>query len=109
MARTQRPPRDAIQNVDDESASLVNGNTIVEFSRDKITNDPDDDITLDVCRYVLFAWGDNVNVGAQEIRNHGSSRRNVSETLLCFPSESLCPERCKENNISVKPHAFVLQ
>jgi len=94
---TQPLPQDVIQNVDNGLASFASGNTIVEFSRDKITNDPDDDITLDVCRYVLFAWGDNVNFGTREIR-FDENRTNISETLLCFPSETLCPERCKEKN-----------
>ena len=95
VARTQ-PSQDTIQNIDDASASFMDGNTVVEFSRDKVTNDADQDITIDVCRFVLFAWGDGVNVSAQEIQYHGTDRRNVSETLICFPSEILCPERCKQ-------------
>lgn len=94
VARAQ-PLQDTIQNIDDASASFIDGNTIVEFSREKVTNDTDQDITIDVCRYVLFAWGDSVNFGTQEIQYHGTNRRNVSETLICFPSEILCPEQCE--------------
>ena len=92
----QQPPRDTIRNVDDASASFIDGNTIVEFSREKITNDPVNDTTLDVCRFVLSAYGDGVNVATREIQYHGTNRRSASETLICFPSEVLCPEKCKE-------------
>ena len=95
VGRTQ-PTQDTIQNINDASASFVNGKTIVEFTRNKVTNDIDQDIKIDVCRFVLFAWGNDVNFGTREIQYHGNNRRNVSETLICFPSEILCPEQCKK-------------
>ena len=70
--------------------------TIIQFSRDMLTNDVTQDLDLSICRYLLFAWGDRVNVKMQEIQYHGSSNRAVSDTPVCFPSAGVCPEKCKE-------------
>ena len=72
------------------------GVTIIQFSRDMLTNDVTQDLDLSICRYLLFAWGDRVNVKMQEIQYHGSSNRAVSDTPVCFPSAGVCPEKCKE-------------
>ena len=77
------PSQDPVQNVDRAFASFVDGITIVQFSRNKITGDSNKDLTLNVCRFLLFAWNGNQN-------------RASTDTLICFPSQSLCPERCKK-------------
>ena len=87
-----------MQNFDNPSASFVDGVTAVQFSRDKVTGDSEDDLSLSVCRYLLYAWGGNVNIVTGVIQFHGSQNQAVSETLLCFPAPSLCPERCKKLN-----------
>ena len=89
-----QPPRDVIQNVNDGSASFVDGITTVEFSRDKVTGDSEDDLSLNVCRYLLYAWSGDANINTGVIQFHGTQNQGVSDTLLCFPSSSLCPERC---------------
>ena len=90
------PPRDPIQNVDNFSASFMEGVTIVQFSRDKITGDSDRDLTLSVCRFLLYAWSGNADIDTGVIQYHGNQNRISSDTLICFPSSSLCPERCKK-------------
>ena len=92
----EQPPRDPIQNVDNTSASFERGVTTVQFSRDKITGDSDRDLTLSVCRFLLYAWSGNADIDTGVIQYHGIQNRAVSETLICFPSPSLCPERCKK-------------
>ena len=101
-----QPPRDAIQNINSGSASFVNGITTVEFSRNKVTNDSEDDLSLNVCRYLLYAWSGDANINTGVIQFHGTQNQGVSETLLCFPSSSLCPERCKKLNTASIPNYY---
>ena len=84
-----------MQSVDNIFASFVNGVTTVQFSRNKITEDSNEDLTLSVCRFLLFANG-NVDINTGVIQYHGHQNRAFSDTLICFPSLSLCPERCKK-------------
>ena len=90
------PPQDSVQNIDSTSASFVDGVTTVQFSRDKITNDSDKDLSLSMCHFLLFAWSGNANISSGVIQFHGSQNQAISDTLVCFPSPSLCPERCKK-------------
>ena len=85
-----------MQNVDNVSALFVEGVTTVQFSRDKITGDSDRDLSLSVCRFLLFAWSGNANIDTRVIQYHGVQNRTFSDTLICFPTSSLCPERCKK-------------
>ena len=85
-----------MQNVNNTFASLVDGVTTVRFSRDKVTGDSEDDLSLSVCRYLLYAWGGNANILTEVIQIHDSQNTAVSDTLLCFPAPSLCPERCEK-------------
>ena len=85
-----------MQSVDNIFASFVNGVTTVQFSRNKITGDSNKDLTLSVCRFLLFAWNGNVDINTGVIQYHGHQNRAFSDTLICFPSLSLCPERCKK-------------
>jgi len=90
------PPRDSVQNVDNTFASFVNGITTVQFSRNKITGDVDGDLSLSVCRFLLFAWGGDANINTGVIQYHGIQNQASTDTLICFPSPSVCPERCKK-------------
>ena len=90
------PRIDAIQNVDNGSASFEDGVMTVRFSRARDTGDLREDISLSTCVFFLFAWGGDVNVATSQIEYHGRSRRKVSESLICIPtSTSFCPEFCK--------------
>lgn len=97
-----QPPRDTIQNVDNSSASFVNGITTVTFSREKITNDRSQDIQINRCLYFLYAWSGNANINTGNIQFHGTRNQDVSDALICLPSASFCPERCKNNNANIK-------
>ena len=86
------PPRDPIQNVDNAMASFEDGVTTVSFSRLRDTGDKDD-ISLNNCVHFLYAWGGAVsNINAGQIEYHGATRRFVSDSLECIPSD--CPNRC---------------
>jgi len=102
------PVIDTVQNIDDASASFANGMTTVTFSRDKITNDIQQDVTLDQCRYFLYEWGGNVNINSRVIDSQGSSF-DASTELLCFPSATVCPEKCMQyEHINSDFHACIL-
>ena len=85
-----------MQNVNNTSVSFVDGVTTVQFSRDKITGDSDRDLNLTVCRFLLFAWSGSADIDTGVIQYHGNQNRAFSDTLICFPSSSVCPERCKK-------------
>ena len=85
-----------MQNVDSTFASFVDGITTLQFSRDKITGDSNRDLTLSVCRFLLFAWNGNANIHTGVIQYHRDQNRTSTDILICFPSQSLCPERCKK-------------
>ena len=89
------PQKDAVQNIYNISAAKIDGVTTIEFVRDKTTNDSNGDINLNTCRFVLFAWGDNVDINTGTIQYHGMAQRNASDTLICFPSAAFCPIKCK--------------
>lgn len=89
------PHKDTMQNIYNISATKIDEVTTMEFVRDKTTNDSDGDVNLNACRFVLFAWGDNVDIDTETIEYHGMTQRNVSDTLICFPSAAFCPIKCK--------------
>ena len=70
----------------------------MSFSRDKITNDPNQDFRINRCLYFIFAWSGNADINTGVIQYHGGQHRFVSDTLICIPSASFCPGRCKKNN-----------
>ena len=74
----------------------MNGITTVQFSRNKVTGDVNRDLSLSVCRFLLFAWSGDVNINTGVIQYHGIQNRAFTDTLICFPSPSICPERCKK-------------
>ena len=93
-AQRSLPEKDAMQNIHNVSATIVNGVTTINFVRDKITNDSDGDLNLDACRFILFAWGDNVDFNTGVIQYHGVNQRSASNELICFPSATFCPKKC---------------
>ena len=95
MELTTPPPRDAIQNVEDTSASFDNGVTTVRFSRVRDTGDVND-FSLSDCIFFLYASGEVFNITTGAIAYHGLNRRFVSDSLVCIPiSQTFCPKRCK--------------
>ena len=93
--------RDAKQNIENRSVLFNNGITTVMFSRLRNTGD-ENDFSLDVCRYFLFAWGDVIDIKTGEIDGHGMGQHFLSDELICLPtSTSLCPKICELIHISV--------
>ena len=67
----------------------------MRFSRQKETGDTND-FALKDCVFFLFAWGGAVtNFSTGQIEYHGFNRRFISDSLICLPSSSFCPERGK--------------
>ena len=74
----------------------------MRFSRQRDTGD-EDDFSLSVCRYFLFAFGEVIDIRMGEIDIGQRSPSDVVikqrfdvEEPICIPtSSSLCPEVCK--------------
>ena len=83
------PPVDEQQDIEMTAITTENGVTTVRFRRQRDTGDSMDDLTLDVCRYFLYAWG-----GTFDTNNPSSlgrhSHREASPYQVCIPPATIC-------------------
>ena len=84
------PPIDASQDITSASASLVDGVTTITFNRPRDSGDSSNDITLNVCRFFLFAFGGPVNFATQTAGYHGNMNRVASAERICIPTFAEC-------------------
>jgi len=84
-----QPPVDSSQDIMNAVATLENGFTTVTFTRPRSSSDPND-IPLDQCRYLLYAYGSTVNVATRNISYHGTAR-GILENSFCLPPPDVCP------------------
>ena len=86
------PPIDGIQNIGRASAEHVDGVTTITFNRPR--NSSDDlvnDISLDPCRFFLFAFGGPVSTPPSVgYHGFGSTRRAPSAERICIPTFREC-------------------
>lgn len=85
------PPIDASQDISNTSASIQDGITTINFIR-PLTSMDSNDLSLNVCRYFLYAYGGSVIYisGNLNIIGYHSSRGVISE-MICLPSPAECP------------------
>ena len=83
------PPVDPNQDITDAVASLQNGVTTINFTRPRNSGDSND-ISLDQCRFLLYAYGSSASVAAGTITYHGNNRGTLTERF-CPPSAEDCP------------------
>ena len=81
------PPIDASQDLTAASASRTDGVTTVIFNRPRNSGDGND-ISLDVCRFFLFAFGP-ATVATGDIFYHGANRF-ISPGRICIPTFAEC-------------------
>ncbi len=90
---TQRaePPVDASQDITSASASHVNGVTTISFNRPRDSGDSND-ISLDVCRFFLFAFNGPINFATGSAGYHGLGTmfRAPSAERICIPTSAQC-------------------
>ena len=84
-----QPATDASQDITNTAASHANGVTTMQFTRPRISSDTND-ISLDVCRFLLYAWSGSANTVTQAIGYHFANRGATAERV-CFPSATDCP------------------
>ena len=90
FASARAPPSiDASQDITVSLASHMDGNTTVIFNRPRNSGDSND-ISLDACRFFLFAFGGPANIDTQEVAYHGFNRRFVSPERICLPTFAQC-------------------
>ena len=104
-----QPPIDASQDITDISASHVSGVTTVTFIRPRNSGDSND-ISLDVCRFFLFAFGGTVfNFDTQDVGYHGLNRRLISPERICIPTFAECSGKlaCVEVKVIDRTYQFL--
>ena len=89
FASARAPPSiDVSQDITVSLASHMDGNTTIIFNRPRNSGDSND-ISLDVCRFFLFAFGP-ANFDTQEVFYHDFNRRFVSPERICVPTFAQC-------------------
>ena len=87
------PPIDASQDIRNASAERVGGVTTITFNRPRNSCDIND-ISLDPCRFFLFAYGGRaVFFAAPPVaiyHEFGSTRRAASAERICIPTFTEC-------------------
>ena len=83
------PPVDPSQDITDAVASFENGVTTINFTRPRNSGDPND-LSLDQCRYLLYAYGPTASVVNATLSYHGSDRGTLTERFF-VPSAEDCP------------------
>lgn len=76
-----------MQNLYNREVEVENGTTTISFKRLVVTNDEESDISLDECRYVLWAYGGDVTsygTDGQEGVFRGHSDRGVFSDKICL-------------------------
>ena len=94
------PPIDDSQDITVLLASHTDGNTTIIFNRPRNSGDSND-ISLDVCRFFLFAFGGPANFDTQEVGYHGFTRRFVSPERICIPTFAECSGKSNYMHTSI--------
>ena len=85
------PPIDASQDISNISASIQDGVTTINFVRPLASTDSDD-LSLDVCRFFLYAYSGSVIYGNPNVISyHGFTNRGATSEMICLPSPAECP------------------
>ena len=88
------PPLDDSQDITDAVAMLSDGVTVITFTRPRNSGDSRD-ISLDECRFLLFAWGGSVTYGTPNLFSYHTGGRTSTPETVCFPSATVCPGKPK--------------
>ena len=87
------PPIDASQDIRDASAEHVDGVTTITFNRLRDSGDSKD-ISLDECRFFLFAFGGQANfldmLPTITYHGFGEKRRAATAKRICIPTFAEC-------------------
>ena len=84
-----QPSVDPSQDIADTVASFQNGFTTINFTRPRNSGDTND-ISLDQCRFLLYAYGSSAIVATSTIVYHQNNRGLLTERF-CLPSAKDCP------------------
>ena len=83
------PPVDSSQDITNAVARVENGVITMNFTRPRNSGDSAD-ISLDQCRFLLYAYGSSPSISSRTITYHGNTR-GVLSTSFCIPSSNICP------------------
>ena len=99
----RNPEVDTVSNIEDYSASHVNGITTISFRRPRISNDTNNDRSLNTLFYILCAWSGTADTITRTVSYHGSTNRGVSSVQYLLPSADLCSQ-----GILINPYAHIM-
>ena len=85
------PPIDAVDHLTQTAVFVSDGDIVIQFTRPR-DSESTDDISLDQCRFLLFAFSGTFNIGANTIGYHGITNRVASSEVVCFPNDITCPD-----------------
>ena len=103
MPDVRNPEVDTVSNIEDYSASHVNGITTISFRRPRISNDTNNDRSLNTLFYILCAWSGAAGTITRTVSYHGSTNRGVSSVQYLLPSADLCSQ-----GILINPYAHIM-
>lgn len=84
------PPVDSSQDITNAVATIENGVMTVNFTRPCNSGDSRD-ISLDECRFLLYAYGKSATIANRTIEKHERNTRGVLTQRFCIPCANNCP------------------
>ena len=88
------PPLAGSQDISDAVAMLSDGVTVIMFTRPCNSGDSRD-VSLDECRFLLFAWGGSVTFGETNSFTYHTGGWLSTTERICFPNSTVCPSKSK--------------
>lgn len=78
------------QDITDAAAMMVDSETVVKFTRPRLTMDSRD-IALDQNPFILYAWGGGVMFNTPNTFSYHGANRGFTANRHYFPSGEICP------------------
>ena len=94
----KRAVYDTQQDLTQTSTSLSNGILTASFNRPIVSSDTNQDVDLDVCRFVFFTHDGNVSNFTSPFTAESLGIIGVFDNLICLPNN--CQSKCILNDVT---------
>lgn len=84
------PAIDTNSHISQATAFVSDGDMVIQFTRPRDSGDSDD-VALDQCRFLLYAFGGTFTISTNTAGYHGATNRGPSSAVVCFPDDTVCP------------------
>ena len=85
------PAIDTNSHISQATAFVSDGDMVIQFTRPRNSGDGDD-ISLDQCRFLLYAFGGPFTISTNTAGYHGFANRGATSAVVCFPNSIVCPD-----------------